>query len=140
MAVQTAQESCIYWPMQEKSGCLMGKLSRPATPEELCNKWFPTLRVITLSHHAEGPQVILEATAGSHCRVENTVTRIWYPRHDWMAVQTIEDVSNGQPRLRTGSKQRAEIYHPKAKSTLVRDDCAERYAALPRTVVHKPHE
>lgn len=144
------RELHLFGPMQEKI-----RLPRwvnyhgPATPEELCNKWFPTSQgLITLSHHAEGrPQVMLEAMAA---RLPIVASRI--PAHEnivshgmtgWLC-NTIDDVSNGLTTFEDWKQNQragnlARTWAEKHIGTW--DDCAERYATLyHELIVDKPHE
>jgi glycosyltransferase involved in cell wall biosynthesis len=109
-----------------------------ASPEALCNDWFPTARgLVTLSAHAEGlPQVMLEAMAAALPIVASRI-----PAHEdllrhastgWLcdgaadfaaALDALEDDARGRE-----IGLRARDFVRSGVGTW--DDCAARYAAI----------
>lgn len=110
----------------------------PATPDELCRKWFPSAHgLITLSRHAEGrPQVMLEAMAAGLPIIASQLpahTDIIRGGDNGYICRRMDEVGAALDRLDDHSLnvemgRRAREWVRTEIGTW--DDCAARYAAL----------
>jgi glycosyltransferase involved in cell wall biosynthesis len=114
-----------------------------ASPESLCRDWFPSAHgLITLSQHAEGrPQVMLEAMAAGlpiiASRLPAHTDVIRDGENGWIcdnagdvgrALDSLDDIA-----VNTLMGERAREWVSTEMGTW--DDCADRYAALYRTLL-----
>lgn len=110
----------------------------PATPRELCEKWFPMAQgLITLSRHAEGrPQVMLEAMAAGlpiiASRLPAHENLISHASTGWIA-DSQNDFAAGLAHLESSANNRAMGTAAQARVRAdfgTWDDCAKRYKDL----------